>query len=442
MTNNDSAIKSPRIPLITAVFIVIANMIGTGVFTILGFQVQALNSVFAIVALWLIGGIVAFFGALCYGEIGAIYPRCGAEYHYLSRIFHPSIGFLSGFVSVFIGFSAPIALAAMALSAYLKPFLTNVKESYTAIFVVVCISVIHSFGIQKGSKFQILFTSLKLLLIVGFCFLGFFSSPLQSINFMPSSKDIAILFSAPFAVSLIYVSYAYSGWNGSAYIAAEINDVKKNLPRSLLLGTLTTTILYLLLNIVFMLTAPMSELSGKIEVGFISAEHIFGDFGSMTMSALIGLGLVSTISAMVWSGPRVLQVMAEDYPFLKFLAKKTKAGAPARAIYFQLAIVLILILTSTFEKLMTYLGFTLSLFTAAAVLGVIVLRIREPQIERPFRAWGYPITPIVFLLIQIWAIIFVVKERPTQSLYGFMTLILGLLVYFLFARNRGKRYET
>jgi basic amino acid/polyamine antiporter, APA family len=440
--DKDPEIKFPRIPLITAIFIVIANMIGTGVFTILGFQVQALNSVFAIVVLWFIGGIVAFSGALCYGEIGAIYPRCGAEYHYLSKIYHPSIGFLSGFVSVFIGFSAPIALASMALSAYLKPFLTNINESCVAIFVVVCISIVHSFGIRKGSKFQIFFTSLKLLLIISFCCLGFFSVPLQRISLLPSSNDISILFSAPFAVSLIYVSYAYSGWNASAYIASEIKDVKKNLPKSLLLGTLATTILYLLLNIVFMLTAPMGELSGKIEVGFISAGHIFGDFGSRVMSALIGLGLISTISAMVWSGPRVLQVMAEDYPFLKFLAKKTKTEAPARAIFLQLAIVLILIMTSTFEKLITYLGFTLSFFTAAVVLGVIVLRIRQPLIERSFKTWGYPVTPILFLLIQMWAIIFVVKEKPTQSIFGFLTLALGLVIYFLFARNKETNYEA
>lgn len=437
----DPGTKSPQISLITATFIVIANMIGTGVFTILGFQVQALNSFFAIVTLWLMGGIVAFLGALCYGEIGAIYPRNGAEYHYLSKIFHPSIGFLSGFVSSFIGFSAPIALAAMALAAYLKPFLTNINESYVAIFVVVCISIVHCFGIKRGSKFQILFTSLKLFLIISFCCLGFFSAPLQQISFLPSSKDISILFSAPFAVALIYVSYAYSGWNASAYIASEIKDVKKNLPRSLLWGTLATTVLYLLLNIVFMLTAPMSELSGKIEVGFISAEHIFGDLGSRVMSALIGLGLISTISAMVWSGPRVLQVMAEDYPFLEFFAKKTKNEVPERAIFLQLVIVSVLIMTSTFETLITYLGFILTFFTAAVVLGVMVLRIKQPLLERPFKTWGYPVTPILFLLIQAWVIIFVTKEKPIQSLYGFLTLAIGIAIYFLFVRNRGKSYE-
>lgn len=434
--DNNSFEDSPKISLTTAIFIVIANIIGTGVFTILGFQVKDLNSVFAILFLWLIGGVVSFFGALCYGEIGVIYPRCGAEYHYLSKIFHPSIGFLSGFVSVFVGFSAPIALAAMALSAYLRPFILGIKDSIIAIGVVIIISIIHASGIKKGEKFQIFFTSIKLLLILSFCFFGYFYSPHQKVSFLPSYDDISTLFSAPFAVSLIYVSYAYSGWNASAYIASEIKEVKKNLPKSLLIGTFLTTLLYLLLNAVFILTAPLSELSGKIEVGFISAGYIFGEVGSRIMSALIGLCLVSTISAMVWSGSRVLQVMSEDYPFLKVLAKKNKYGAPARAIFLQLIIVIILILTSTFEKLITYLGFTLTLFTSAVVLGVIVLRIKSPELNRPFKTWGYPVVPIIFLLIQLWTIIFVVKEKFFETLLGFLTLILGLVIYFLFARKR------
>lgn len=439
----ESEDKTPKVSLITAIFIVIANMIGTGVFTTLGFQVQALNNFYPIVFLWLLGGIVALSGALVYSEIGSMFPRCGAEYHYLSKIYHPSFGFVSGFVSVFVGFSAPIALASMAFASYIKPFFFCFNEKYVAITIVTIITIVHLFGIKSGSKFQFLFTLIKISLILTFCFFGFFFTPIYKDPLIfPSSKEFFKIFSPSFAVSLIYVSYAYSGWNGSAYIASEIKNVKRNLPLSLIIGTLFTTILYLMLNIVFMLSAPFAELSGEINVGFISAKYIFGEEGSKILSALIATGLISTISAMVWGGPRVVMVMAEDYQYLFYLAKRSEGGAPYRAILLQWLIVIILIVTSTFEPLLTYLGLTLTIFTTLTVLGSVILRIKKPDLLRPFKTTFYPITPILFLSIQIWTIFFVIKEKPHQAFWTILTILLGFILYYIFRKREEFQDES
>ncbi len=252
---------------------------------------------------------------------------------------------------------------------------------------------------------------------------------------MPAASDLPLVFSAPFAVSLVFVMYAYSGWNGSAYIAGEVADPQRTIPRSLFLGTAIVTFLFLLLNFVFLRTAPISELAGKVEVGFVSALHIFSTGGARIMGLLISLGLVSSISAMAWAGPRVAQVIGEDLRFFAPLARRNRAGAPAVAILLQLGIVLFLLATSTFEAVLTYLGFTLTLSTAFTVAGVIVLRRREPALARPYRTWGYPFTPLLFLAVNGWMLVYVLTNKPMESLSGLATVLVGLGVYFLAAKR-------
>lgn len=418
------------IGLFAATSIVIANMIGTGVFTSLGFQVLDIHSVFSILLLWVIGGILALCGALSYGELGAALPRSGGEYHYLSVIYHPVVGFLSGWVSALVGFAAPVALAAMALGSYSKEVFTGISPGWMAAGVVTFISLIHATQLQLGVKFQNVFTSIKVLLCLFFIMAGFLSGTHQDISILPKSFSWNEILSPAFAVALIYVSYAYSGWNASAYLAGEIENPQKNLPRSLFRGTLIVLLIYVLLNFVFLYTAPIPELAGKPEVGFVSATYIFGDTGGRIMAGIISLLLVSTISSMIIAGPRITQVMGEDIPVLNILARKTKRGTPANAIILQSAITLTLIFTSSFEKVLTYVGFTLNLFTFFTVLGLIIMRYRYPQIPRPYKTWGYPLTPILFLLLNLWILINIVTQKPYESLAGLCTILLGLLVYF------------
>ena len=429
--------QNPRlISPFTAICIVVANMIGTGVFTSLGFQAVDIKSGFALLFLWLVGGIFALCGALAYGELAAAMPRSGGEFNYLSQTYHPMIGFLSGWVSITVGFAAPIAAAAIAFGQYFSRVFPILTPIAIAPLVVIIISLIHTRNLKLGSYFQNILTILKVLLIVVVILCGFLLAEPQNIRFAPSPDDFQLIFSSPFAISLVYVTYAYSGWNASVYIASEVKEPEKNVPRSLLAGTLLVMVLYLLLNFIFLYTTPIDELAGKLEIGYIAANHIFGVKGGEIMSILISFGLLSSISSMTWAGPRVTQVIGEDIPFFRGLAKKNANGIPYYAILLQLSIVLVLVLTSTFETVITYLGFTLTLSSFLTVLGVFVHRVRFTDVPRPYKTWGYPVTPLIFLAISLWMLIYIFLGKPVESLAGLATIVLGVPVYFIASRNK------
>ncbi|WP_017720678.1 APC family permease [Kamptonema formosum] len=425
------------ISLFTACCMVVANMIGTGVFTSLGFQAGDIKSGFALLCLWLVGGILALCGALCYGELAAVMPRSGGEYHYLSKIYHPAVGFLSGWLSATVGFAAPIAAAAMALGQYFSQVFPVFHPTAIAVAVAVGVSLIHTRDVKLGTYFQNGFTLLKILLILTLVVCGLWLGKPQDIGFLPGSEDLNLIFSSPFAISLVFVMYAYSGWNASIYIASEVREPEKNIPRSLLAGTLIVMAIYLAVNFIFLHTTPIEALAeAKEKVGAVAAKQIFGELGGNIMSLLISLGLVSSISSMVWAGPRVTQTIGEDIPFFKLLATTNAKGIPYYAILAQLAIVLVLVITSSFESVITYLGFTLTLSSFLTVFGVFAHRFKYPDVPRPYKTWGYPVTPIVFLAISLWMLVFIFTGKPTESLAGLGTILLGLPVYFFADKQR------
>jgi len=420
-----------KIAFNTTVAVVIANMIGTGVFTSLGFQLEHTHSTFALLMLWVVGGVLALCGALVYGEIGAALPQSGGEYNYLSKLYHPAIGFLSGWVSVTVGFAAPIAAASVALSKYVNKIYPDIQPTFLAVFIIVLITGVHSFNLKAGSIFQRGFTWIKIVCIGMFIGFGLFFQPQHTLEITTHASDWSEIFSGAFAGSLIYVLYAYSGWNAAAYIAGEIDQVQKNLPRALFLGTLLVLIIYASLNYVFLYTVPVGELTGVVEVGYVSASHIFGPQVGQFMSLVIALLLVSTISAMVLAGPRVTQSMGKNIHGLRFFAQSNKNNVPYVAIIFQSVIAITLVLTSTFESLITYVSFTLNLFTMLTVAGIFILRYKFPNIERPFKTPLYPVTPIVFLAIIGWTNWNIIIDKPMESLYGLITVVAGLSFYFL-----------
>jgi basic amino acid/polyamine antiporter, APA family len=427
------------VTLFSAVIVVIANMIGIGVFTTLGFQVASLNSPFAVLMLWVLGGVGAFCGALCYGELGAMMPRSGGEYTYLSQIYHPAIGFLSGWVSMVAGFAAPIALAAIALGEYAGAILPGLDKTVVAVSVIVILSLVHLTDVRFGCHFQNLFTGGKILLIVAFIVLGFLVHNPQDIALTPSSGDLGSVFSPAFAISLVYVFYAYSGWNSASYIAGEILRPERNLPIALFWGAAFVALCYCLINYVFLYTVPMSELAGQIDVGYLSAKSIFGQRGAAIMTVLICVALISSLSSLIMVGPRVTQTMSEDIKRLRFLAKRNTKGAPVYAIILQAVVAIFLTLTATFNAVLTYVGFTLALFASLTVLGVFILRRRYPNLKRPFKTWGYPVTPAIFLLLYGWMICYLIIERPLPSLFGLLTVASGLLLYKLLAPAKPHR---
>lgn len=445
----------PTVSVFTATCLVVANMIGTGVFTSLGFQVGDLPSGFVIMLLWAVGGVCALAGALCYAELAAALPRSGGEYHLIGRTLHPALGFLAGWLSSTVGFAAPIALAAMALGKYFSgvvlagnailgrsldlgfwqtPPLT--MEALVALGVVALVTAIHLFGVRIGSLFQDGATLFKLALVAVVLVAGWLVGHTQPISFIPVAGDAALIASPPFAISLVYVMYAYTGWNAATYIVGEIRDPARSVPRALLIGTGLVTVLYVGLNAIFLRTTPAEEMRGHLEVGLIAGRHIFGETGGRIVGGFICCGLVASISAMTWVGPRVAATMGEDLAALRWLAHKNKSGVPATALIFQLVIVSVLIVSSGFEKVLLYIQFALTLFSALAVVGLIALRLRQPDLPRPFRVPLYPITPLVFLAISGWMLWHMVRDKPTESFAGLATIAAGLVLYFLSPKNR------
>jgi APA family basic amino acid/polyamine antiporter len=414
----------------TACGIVIANIIGTGVFTSLGFQVADIQSGFPLLMLWIVGGVAALCGALCYGELSAALPRSGGEYHFLSEIYHPAVGFMAGFVSATVGFAAPVALAAMAFGKYFQGVFNFGSPIFLSFVIVWIVALFHFGNLRRGSAFQNLWTAVKLLLIAALIGAGFLVQQKQPITFLPRPGDTTSIFSGAFAVSLVYVMYSYSGWNASSYIIAEVKQPERNVPRSLIVGTLVVIAAYVLLNAIFLATTPETEMRGQLEVGLIAGKHIFGENGGRVVGAIICLGLISAVSSMTWIGPRVTMSMGEDHWLLRFLGRKNAYGVPANAVIVQLLIVNMLLLTRSFELVVVYIQFALLLCSLLAVFGVIVLRTTRPNISRPYRVWFYPVPPIIFAIITIWMMIYLLHSKTTESIAGLLTAMVGFLLYF------------
>lgn len=421
----------------TAFCVIVANMVGTGVFTSLGFQLFDLNTGFPLIMLWVLGGVAALCGAMSYAELGAALPRSGGEYNFLSRIYHPGLGFVAGWVSALIGFAAPIALAAMTFAAYSRaafaPDAPAWVDQALACSLVAILGFVHAGRRQAGGSLQIGFTLIKIVVIIAFCIGAIaFVSNLQPVGFAPVAGDLDAMTGAAFAVSLIYVSYAYTGWNAATYVISELDAPQRNLPRILIGGTLIVMVLYVTLNAVFLLVAPMADMVGKIEIGVIAARSAFGEAGAQSAGGVLALLLISTVSAMTIAGPRVLQMIGEDLAPLRPISKTNEDGVPSRAVYLQTGIALIFILTASFDEVLVFSGFTLALMSFLTVSGLFVLRLRQPDLERPYRVNLFPIPPLIYLGLTGWTLLFVLRERPIEAGLGLLLAASGALVYFGF----------
>ena len=418
-----------KVGLVTAASLVVASMVGTGIFTSVGFQVEYLDSPFALLFLWAVGGGMALCGALAYGELGAALPRSGGEYHLVSELYHPSLGFIVGWITATLGFAGPIALSAIAFGDYTTAVFPNLSSTHLAAGIVVLTSAIHGTSITYGSWFQNAFTGLKVLLILFFVAAAAWATPAHDIAVVPNPSGLAEVVSPGFAVSLVFVTYAYAGWNSAIYIVGEVRAPQRNVPRALVLGTALVTVLYVLLTFVFLYTVPTGEMAGEVEVGYLAGRAIFGDVGGQVVSILIALILVSSVSAMVYLGPRVTQAMGEDAPALRWLATTNDNGVPINSVLFQMALALAFIYTSTFEQVLIYAGFTLTVSMMLTVAGVFVLRRTRPEVDRPYTTWGYPATPLIFLALNAWVLVYVFIDRPVESLVGLGVIGTGALLY-------------
>ena len=411
-------------------------MIGTGVFTSLGFQLVEIQSIFPLLMLWLIGGIVALCGALTYSELGSALPRSGGEYHLLHRIIHPSIGFAAGIVSATVGFTAPAVLAAMALGSYLKAVFPSLDQTIVASIVIVFFHAIHMKSIRWGTSFQGGSTAIKVGLLFVFIFFGFLTvNNHQSISIIPKPGDGSILLSSSFAVSLVWVSYAYTGWNSVIYIAGEVEDPQINLSKTMLFSTGFVMCIYILLNYIFLYTVPIADMVGQVDIGYISGIAIFGNTGAKIIGIGISILLLSTVSSYVYIGPRIMQIMGEDHKLLSFLKIKDNKNIPRNAFWLQLFLSFLFIFTASFEQVLMYAGITLIITTTLTVISLFILRYKEPLLDRPYRVWGYPITPLIYLMVNVWILYYSFLESQIESFIGIGIVIFSILIHYLFTKK-------
>jgi APA family basic amino acid/polyamine antiporter len=414
-----------------------ANMVGTGVFTSLGYQVGPLPSGFVILVLWLVGGVVALSGALAYAEIASTLKKSGGEYTMLTELASPSLGFLAGWTSFIAGFAGAISAVAIAIGEYATK-LTGAPVKLIAVVAVIAVTAIHWFGVRTGGIAQNLLTSLKISLIAFFCIAPFFvdyPAP-EGVSFTPQAHDLDLIFSAGFAMSLVFVVYAYTGWNAASYIAGNLENPGRNLPRALLTGTLTVIMIYMTLNAVFLAVGGFDELRGQNDIGNVVAFKLFGSTAGQVFAGLFSFALLSTLSAMTVAGPRVMEAMGRDYPMLDTLARKNRFDMPVVAIVLQSGWAIFLILVSSFTEIISYISVSLSMFSMLAVWTAFSIRKKYAREERPFSMPFFPVPIVLFTLATGWMMYFVFSTQSFILYYVIGSLVPGLLLYVMVSRKK------
>ncbi len=438
-----------QLGIAVAASIVIANMIGAGVFTSAGFQAAySFKDPWTMMSTWLVGGVIALCGAATYAELGSLMPKAGGEYVYLREAYHPAVGFMSGWVSLVAGFSMPIAAAALLFSSYVAALFPALGDPYivkgVACALIVALASVHAFDTRIAGRVQTAFTAIKVVLISGFVVAGLAIGSGDWGHFASRGDGLSQLGTtagaANYATALMYVSFAYSGWNAAAYIAGEIKTPQRTLPRALLLGTGIVMLLYITLNLVFLYAVtPEAMAVDPIQqpVGAIAARALFGVHAGDVLSSLIAIALMSAVSAMLMAGPRVYATMAADHALPHVLARYSKRGVPSIAVIVQCVLAIGFVIFGDPDSLIRLVGFTLAIFAALTVGAVFVFRWRGKV--SPFRTPGYPVTPLLFLGLSIWTVYFAYEAQRTLFFEVVGVLVVGAGVYL--ATSRGKQRE-
>lgn len=413
----------------TAVAIVVSNMIGTGIFTTLGFQLTDITNTYSIFLLWFIGGILALFGAFCYAELGSHFKGNGGDFIYLKETYHPLLGYLVSWISLIIGFSSPVALAALAMSKYLSAFDVSFGNSF-AIGIIFLVSVFLSFSLKASSRFHNFFTLIKIAFIIVLIMVGIGISESETIGNslkLDDSWQKEIMLPA-FATSLVFVTYSYTGWNSASYIAGEIKDVQKNLPKSLIVGTVFVTVCYLLVNFIMLKHAPVNQLAGKEDVMGEAANNMLGNTFGKVVNIFIALQLVATISGYLWVGSRLTQAFAKENRLWKSLSVGNRKGIPVRAIFAHAVIATLIILTGSFKEIFVYTAFILQLFASLAISTAYFIKKEDRKI---FKSNLFYIFPTFFLLFSIYILYFTFIHNPKESIIGLGIVAVGIVLYLI-----------
>lgn len=430
------------INLKTAIGIVIANMIGSGIFITSGIIAGMLPNSLWVILCWCFGGMLAIMGALCYSELATRMPYAGGEYYYLNKIYHPIIGFLSGWISFIVGFSAPIAGSAIGFSEYLFAGL-NLEDSFSpttlilakksvSAVIVLLFTTIHFYGIKKGSVIQNFLVFIKVMVILAIIVLGFTIGNHDWNNLNSNILDFSGKNGIAFGTAMMLVMFSYSGWNASSYIASEIKNPEKNIVKSLIIGTVVVFILYIGINLFFLSAIPFNNISDSVAIGEASSTRIFGNMAGNIVSLIISVMLLSSISAFIMIGPRIYYAMSQDGLFFEFAGKiNEKYKVPGHSILIQGALAMLFVLFTSLEQLLVYLYYALNIFPILAVIGLFIARRKKIGNENGFKVPAYPYLPILFIIISLYLAVIAFINRPIESSTAIFTIILGIPIYWL-----------
>ncbi|HYA87712.1 MAG TPA: amino acid permease [Nitrospirota bacterium] len=450
-----------QLGLFTGIFVIVADMIGTGIFMTTGNVLGMTKSALLVLVLWGIGGLVATAGALCYAELATIWPEAGGEYVYLKNIFGPLPAFLTGWISLVVGFSAPVAVSSQLLVQYVNRFLHGISgaspsatlldppgiQKLFAACLIAFFGSLHMIGVKKGSSLQNLLTAIKILLVVSLICFG-----LSRVDWSMTGRLVARYESPSVAphldipqtgLALLIIMYAYSGWNCTSYLAGEIQQPGKNLPRALLLGTLLTTILYALLNILFLISTEGAEIMGKDEVGAIAVSHLFGPGVGGIVTLGIAVILLSSVSAQMMVGPRVSYAMAKDKMIFRSLARvHRRFETPHVAILAQMVLAIFYVLSGSALVLVIYLGFALSLFPLLAVAGLLYIRHARPEVKGSFRVPCGPLVSLVYIVFTIAMMLAALVTWTKTSCCAIVVVLMGIPVFLVWERIARKGHRS
>jgi len=442
----DPSSLSRRIGWFTAACVLVGNVVGSGIFTTTGFMARDLGHPGLILSVWLMGGLIALAGALCYSELGTALPVAGGEYVYLHRAYGPLIGFLSGWTSFAIGFSAAIAAGAMSFAAYLNQLLVldgdrGLRPTVIALALVWSITAFHVAGKGTGGLLQRTLTVLNIGAILSLMAAGVMGGKGDWAHLSQSDTQATPSIGLSI-VSLIFALYAYSGWNAAVYLAGEVTEPARTIPRAMIGGTVFVTLLYLALNAFYFYALSVTDLAQPplLPVASKVAAALLGSDAAQFVTMLLCLLITGAISAMVWAGPRVYYAMAKDGLIpVCFCQTSTTRDTPVNAILLQSLWASVLILSGSFEQLVIYSGTVLTIFSALAVGAVLILRRKEPLLPRPYRTPLYPFVPGFFILMSMVIIWNAVSERPLEASLGLATVLAGTPLYFIWQRFRETR---
>lgn len=435
-------------------------MIGTGIFTTSGFLAGQLGDTGLFLLIWLVGALAALCGSFCYSELGVNFPASGGEYVYLTRAYGPAWGFITGWVSFFAGFSAPIAVAALAFADYTGYFFPGLKQQNAPVLfgsgdwtfklggaqmiasgLILLFTIINIFGIRRVARIQNALTGMKIAVCLAFVLLGFLIGRGDWAHFgMDAVRTTDTPIAAQFAISLFWIYVSYSGWNAASYVAEEINQPARTLPIALTFGTALVAMLYIALNAVFLYGAPLEQMKGVVAIGSLAASRLFGPEIAGIFSALMALSIVSTVSAMVTVGPRVYYAMAQNGAFLGAAARvHGRYRTPAVAIIAQGICAAIMTITP-FPQLFFYIGMTLNFTAVLAVASLFVFRRRNPEWQKlKVVSFAWPLVPSIFIILGIWMTIYGITLQSRVSLLALLTILIGAVVYHFRMRSRGVR---